>query len=88
MAYVIYYVESTRIFKTRDTERAAKSALTRAVNRGEVDRDDMAIAERRDFEENIEKWVERTNMMTKEKFKERVNTPAYMSPAYESYWSM
>ena len=38
---------------------------------------------------NIEKSVKKKNMMdpTKE-FMEPVNTPSYMSPASESYWSM
>lgn len=36
----------------------------------------------------VEPMVERTNMMTGKKFMESINTPNYMSPACESYWSM
>lgn len=32
--------------------------------------------------------VEKTNMMTGEKFLESENTPYYCSPASETYWSM
>jgi hypothetical protein len=34
------------------------------------------------------KMVERTNIMTGEKFKEDVNTPRFCSPSSESFWSM
>jgi len=37
--------------------------------------------------ELIEPVVERTNMMTGKKFTESINTPHYMSPSSESYWS-
>ena len=36
----------------------------------------------------VEPMVEKTNMMTGKKFMESINTPGYMSPACESYWSM
>ena len=32
--------------------------------------------------------VERTNLMTGKKYMEKKNTPVFMSPACESYWSM
>jgi hypothetical protein len=40
-----------------------------------------------EFTEN-EPMVERTNAMTGEKFKEKLNTPYYCSPSSETYWSM
>ena len=33
-------------------------------------------------------YVERTNLMTGEKFMESVDTPYYCSPSSETYWSM
>jgi len=33
-------------------------------------------------------FVEKTNMMTGEKFMERYDTPYYCSPSSETYWSM
>lgn len=90
MGYVVYNTESTRLMDTRThaTERAAKSALTRAVNKGKVVREDMSIASVWDFYSNIEKQVERTNLLSGKKYMESVNTPSYCSPSSESYWSM
>jgi hypothetical protein len=34
------------------------------------------------------RMVERTNIMTGEKFEEDVNTPRFCSPSSESFWSM
>lgn len=89
MGYVVYNTESTRLMDTRThaTERAAKAALTRAVNAGRVAREEMSIAESNDFYDNIEKMVEKTNLLSGEKYMERINTPSYCSPSSESYWS-
>ena len=35
-----------------------------------------------------ETYVERTNLMTGEKYKERFDTPMCCSPSSETYWSM
>lgn len=35
-----------------------------------------------------EQMVERVNLMSGLKYMERRDTPAYMSPACDSYWSM
>jgi hypothetical protein len=35
-----------------------------------------------------EDMVERTNIMTGKKYMEKRNTPAFLSPACETYWSM
>ena len=35
-----------------------------------------------------EDMVERTNIMTGQKYMEKKDTPVFMSPAFESYWSM
>jgi len=47
-----------------------------------------AVAEFSDYYENLETKVERTNLVTGEKFMESINTPYYCSPSSESYWSM
>ena len=93
MSFVIYHIKTTLIYggyrNTHKTERAAKAALTRAVNKGKItDRSEYAIAGILEFDHSIEKQVERTNMMSRKKYMEGVNTPAFMSPACESYWSM
>ena len=85
----------TRRSKTHEyhtSERAAKAALTRAANAGHLpagkEKADFAIAERGEFRANIEKQVTRTNMMSGKPFSEGINTPSYLSPASEAYWSM
>lgn len=100
MSYVIYEYETTKIFgghsKSYKTFAAAKAAITRmrkkmpAADVG-TERDPeffYCIAETTYFFKNIEKTVERTNMMSGKKFRESVNTPYYCSPSSESYWSM
>ena len=47
-----------------------------------------AIAEAEYYSKNIERFVKRKNMMSGEEYTESVNTPNYMSPASEAYWSM
>lgn len=93
MSYVIYNAETTILLssKTYKTAGAAKAALTRAASPGRdnpVVRADFAVADYADFTANIEKQVERTNMMSGVKYMEAINTPPYMSPACDSYWSM
>jgi len=103
MSYVIYHKETTLILKAPSkswgcwvesykTERAAKAALTRLDNKGKLHdgatKDDYAIADSRDFAENIEKMVTRTNLMSGKEYQEPINTPNSCSPASETYWSM
>jgi len=49
---------------------------------------DLAIAEAQFYHKHIEQFVERVNMMSGKKYTESINTPNYMSPSCESYWSM
>jgi len=78
------------------TMSAAKAALTRMSKRYRADllesvNDPLyryGIAEAEYFHKTIEKSRTRTNMMNNQQFSEKVNTPGYLSPASESYWSM
>ena len=79
------------------TMPAAKAALTKMSKRYRADLLETvndpqfryAIAEAGYFHRNIEKSVKKTSLMDKTKtFMETVNTPGYMSPSSESYWSM
>lgn len=89
MSYVIYNTESTVLMDKRvhKTERAAKMALTRAVNAGDVVREDMTISTYAKFKK-VEKTRTVKSLMTGEDVVESVNTPYYLSVASESYWSM
>lgn len=100
MSYVVYETDTTRIvgINTTDysTEAAAKSARTRMLKmkprkysgRRQYQPEDLAVAELGFYRKNIEKMVERVNLMSGKKFIESVNTPYYCSPSSETYWSM
>lgn len=94
MAYVIYHKETTLCWPEKTSryasERAAKGQLTKAANEGKLkgEKDEYAVAEISEFRDNIEKQVERVNIMSGKKFMEPVNTPYYCSPSSETYWSM
>ena len=82
--------------KSYKTMAAASAALTKMSKRYRADLLDSVndpvyrygIAEADYFHSTIEKSRTRTNMMSKAEYTETVNTPSYMSPASESYWSM
>jgi len=101
MAYVIYDNKTSRIIggmnKTYKTHGAARAAITRMHNKipvwdiGNPDRDPIfmySIAEAKEYYANIEKMVERVNLMTGKNYLESINTPSYCSPASEAYWNM
>jgi hypothetical protein len=82
--------------KAYKTMPAAQAALTKMSRRYRADLLDSVndpqyrygIAEADYFHTSIERCRTRTNIMNRQQFSERVNTPSYMSPASESYWSM
>lgn len=97
--YIIYNKETTRMVhnlpgsryqmfeKGFSTERAAKSFLTRMVNKG-ADRNLFAIADKATFHATIEKQVTKRNIMSGKDFTQPINTPACCDPSTETYWSM
>ena len=78
------------------TMPAAKAALTRMSKRYRADLLDSVndpvfrygIAEADYFHKSIEKSRKTSNMMSGKPMVEPVNTPNYMSPSSEAYWSM
>jgi len=81
--------------KSYKTLGAAEAALTRICKAEGLLQTDpnyaryrYAIAASAFFHQNIEKSRKVTNMMSGKEFVEPVNTPNYMSPASETYWSM
>ena len=78
------------------TMAAAKAALTRMSKRYRADLLESvndpqyryAIAEANYFHKSIEKSRTTSNMMSGLPIVEPVNTPNYMSPSSEAYWSM
>jgi len=82
--------------KSYKTMAAAQAALTRMSKRYRADLLESVndpvyrygIAEANYFHEIIEKGVMKRNMMNGNDYFESVNTPNYMSPSSEAYWSM
>jgi hypothetical protein len=86
-----------KIYKTMS---AAKAALSRASKQwwdlhgryGDPEENNpiyrMGIAEVNHFHKTIEKRVAKRNLSTGIVYEETVNTPAHMSPACETYYSM
>ena len=103
MGYIIYRKDTTAIpaqlrDKVYKTLPAAKAALTRfntawAKTRGKLGNEPdspqftMGIAEVEYYAKHIERTVTRVNMMSGKEYTESVNTPLYMSPSSETYWS-
>ena len=82
--------------KSYKTMPAAQAALTRMSKRYRADlletvndpRYRFGVAEANYFHTSIEKSRTVTNMMNGAPIVETVNTPGYMSPRSEAYWSM
>jgi hypothetical protein len=86
--FVVYHVKSTmeqKRYKHHGHARnyAAKLNVARAEGRHEY-----AVATVEYYNTKVVKMVECFNLMTGKKYLEPSNTPSYMSPACESYWSM
>jgi hypothetical protein len=88
MAYVVFNTETTRLVRRKNgaetfkTAAAAQAHITRSL-----DGSKYAVAAANDYYANIEQQVERVNLITGKTYMESVNTPGFMSPASEAYWS-
>ena len=72
----------TRAYKTFGSARATRTRLCRKAGWSV---DELSIVDTKHYKPRM---VERTNIMTGEKFEEDVNTPYFCSPSSESFWSM
>lgn len=95
MSYIVYHLPTTRIVTEKRygkevfaTEGHAKAARTRMIKKGKYTEDELRVSDLQAYRMFIEEKVERTNLLTGEKFMESVNTPHYCSPSSETYWSM
>ena len=94
MAYVVYNKETTKTIRAKAygkeyyaTEAAAKAFLTRMVKMG-YRKEDFAVAELGDFQDNIEKYETVTNLVSGKPVRQSVNTPLSCDVSSETYWSM
>lgn len=78
-----------------ETERGAKTACTKMnksfVSSASVNGESVApqwkVMDRKEYDARPVKMVERTNLMSGQKYMEAEDTPNFCSPASESYWS-
>jgi hypothetical protein len=82
MNYILH--DDYWIIKTFDTLQGAKTSLTR---KWKAKYPNAVVVDSKTFYEN-EPMVERTNIMSGEKYVERKSTPLCCSPSSELYWSM
>jgi hypothetical protein len=72
----------TRAYKTFGAARATR---TRLCNKTGYSVDELSIIATQHYKPRM---VQRTNIMTGQKFEEDVNTPIFCSPSSETFWSM
>ena len=90
--FYVYNLKTSQVMQTRKGKStwkslgAAKAFRTRMARMG-YNTDEYGIVDV-DLYSLIEQQVEKTNLMTGKKYRESVNTPLYLSPSSESYWSM
>lgn len=89
MGYVVYHRDTfVKLFGSKifPTIRGARIALSRHCNKDGKNVDDYLVSDYATYDSSVP-MVERINLMTGEKYMEKMNTPSYLSPACESYWS-
>jgi len=85
MTYIVYNVNTHSDKQSFESKRGASISCT-AMNK-KYD-SVYAVASLEEFENEIVMMVEKTNLMSGEKYMERSDTPRYCSPSSEAYWSM
>lgn len=86
-----YYQQAA--YKTMAAAQAALTRMQKKYVQRNVDAAQgplftAAIAEAGYYASKIERTVTRKNLMSGKEYTESINTPSYMSPASEAYWSM
>ena len=99
MAYYLVHQNTGNIITDRGdrwqaykTQAAAKACRTRVLAKRSFKSEDLVIVRQDNLQQfrhahNLPTQVERTNIMTGQKFMEDVDTPYFCSPSSESYWS-
>ena len=72
----------TRAYKTLGSAKATRTRLCEKFGWNDAE---LVITSVQDYRPRM---VERTNLMSGQKYMEDINTPNFCSPASETYWSM
>lgn len=85
MKYVVYHVASTM---EKKSFKSAGLAMTVAEKMNvSAGKPEYAAASEDYYSAHVVKLEKKTNLMSGESYWEASNTPVYMSPASETYWS-
>ena len=84
--YVVYHIKSTMAVNRYYREADAKRRTTKE-NNAQGGPACFAYTDIKTYNTKVVHMVERTHLMTGKKFLEPSNTPEYLSPASEAYWS-
>jgi uncharacterized protein YcaQ len=94
MSFVIFHIATTKILKKKSYEtgehatvKAARAALTRAVNKEGINREEYLIMDYATFKSSVEQKIMKKSLMGGGMVEVTVNTPSYLDPSCESYWS-
>ena len=83
--FVVYHIKSTMQVATYKHEGRARTCC--AKKNATQNFPCFAYAMQETYDTHVVHMVERTNLMSGKKFMEPSNTPLYLSPASETYWS-
>ena len=86
--YVAFDLATTIIYGEAGYPKIALRKANEKIARYGYDVTKLEVCEKRFFHEHVEEQVKRVNMMSGKEYLEPVNTPAYLSPSRESYWTM
>ena len=84
MTYIMFNVDNHSDNRSFESSRGAKIARA-AANKNSKNTYEVVSLE--EFNTDIVKMVEKTNLLSGEKFMERSDTPYYCSPSSETFWS-
>ena len=90
--FAVYHVKSTMLKEYKNRECDAKRLVAKLnAKQSDFERERIGgygYATVEDYQTKVVYMVTRKNMMSGVEYQEPSNTPGYMSPSSEAYWSM
>ena len=90
--FIVYHIKST-MEKARYRRAHDAKRLVAKLNAAQSDWDrnhigGYAYTDSADYNTNVVRMVTRVNLLSGKEYQEASNTPGFMSPSSEAYWSM
>jgi len=83
--FVVYHIKSTMADRRYKREQDAR---LRVAKLSDTRPGEYAYNTEDAYDRDVVHMVERVNLMSGQKYMEKSNTPNFLSPASEAYWSM